>query len=172
MNDHLRRFTKLCAPGETLLIGSREYENGVASRRDWFPFVIGVDIEPGPGVDLVHDIEQPLPDRLGQFRHIDCCSVLEHVERPWLAAANLEAALAPGGTIVLSVPFVWRVHNYPGDYWRISTAAFQVLFPGIAWRERFYVDGKGKRIDRPRGCEFDGAVVMYRCEAVGWGVKE
>ena len=66
-------------PGRVVLeIGSREVNGGI---RDLFvsaPIYVGIDIEPGPGVDVVADgaTYSPLvrPDR------IICCEVLEHAQ--------------------------------------------------------------------------------------------
>jgi len=87
----------------------------------------------GPGVDVVHDIEVPIDSWEGSIDHVMCCSVLEHVRRPWLAAENVQRWMRPGATIQISVPFVWRVHGYPNDYWRFTVEGIKVLFPEVEW---------------------------------------
>lgn len=87
-------------------------------------------MEDGPGVDLVHDMEYPL-DR--KFNSIICCSVLEHCQRPWRMAKNIEDSLESGGCLFVSAPFVWRFHSYPSDYWRLSKEAYPILFPNVEW---------------------------------------
>jgi SAM-dependent methyltransferase len=84
-------------------------------------------------VDFHWDLEQPLPDTAParQFDLIFCLSVMEHVRRPWIACANLEAALKPGGILLWSTPWVHRVHGYPDDYWRFSPSAIRSLLPAI-----------------------------------------
>lgn len=42
----------------------------------------------------------------GPFDTILCLDVLEHLPDPWATAARLEAMLAPGGTLVVSLPNV------------------------------------------------------------------
>lgn len=56
-----------------------------------------------------------------------CEQVLEHVPDPARAVENLRAMLRPGGYLVLSVPFMIRVHNEPSDYWRFTPAGLRLL---------------------------------------------
>ncbi|MBF0358054.1 MAG: class I SAM-dependent methyltransferase [Magnetococcales bacterium] len=82
--------------------------------------LICLDIEPGPGVDLVadaHNLEM-LSDN-----SIDCVvavSALEHMEKPWLVVAELYRVLKPGGIIYLNTPFVFPFHGDPDDFYRFS----------------------------------------------------
>lgn len=160
----------LPAPGRTLIVGSRVID-GKPDRRRYYDDAVGVDLEAGDGVDLVHDLEDPLPDVFGTFAHVECLSVLEHVRRPWLMARSIERALAPGGTLFVSVPFVWRVHNYPGDYWRMTPAALRVLFPNIAWSVLTLAHWKLAKGDRVPSETIDQYPYMARCETYGFGVR-
>lgn len=56
-----------------------------------------------------------------------CEQVIEHVPDPARAMRNLAAMLRPGGHLVLSVPFMVRVHNEPSDYWRFTPAGLRLL---------------------------------------------
>lgn len=152
--------------GKTLLVGSRVYA-GTDDRRKLYRDCVGVDMLDGVGVDIVHDMETPL-DMV--FSHIDCCSVLEHVKRPWLMAKNLMESLESDGTILLSVPFVWRVHGYPDDYWRMTASAIPILFDEIQWDEIAYFGYDGKR-DRANSVNIDGAAWFERTEVFAFGVK-
>lgn len=125
--------------GKTLIVGS-SIKPGRQDRRKLYEDALGLDMEPGDGVDLVHDLEEPLPMRmLGTFSHAECTSVLEHSRRPWLLAKNLEEALVPGGTLYLSAPFVWRQHGYPNDYFRYTDEGIRALFPRIEWEILTYI---------------------------------
>lgn len=125
-HDHVRMRS-----GRTLIVGSHVYP-GREDRRTLYPDVLGVDMVDGPGVDYVLDMEKPLP-KLGWFDHVECLSVLEHSRQPWLMAANIERLLLPGGTLYVAVPFCWRLHAYPSDYWRFTPEGIRALFPGIEW---------------------------------------
>lgn len=103
-----------------------------------FKRAIGVDMEAGEGVDVVHDMERPLPRELGFFEHVMCASVLEHCRRPWKVAKTIEDRLVISGTLYVSVPTVWRFHPYPDDYWRFMRSSLDVLFPHIGWTKVLY----------------------------------
>lgn len=155
--------------GRTLVVGSKIYDEKY-DRRKLYAQAFGVDMLPGDGVDLVHDLESPLPAVCGQFDHVDCVSVLEHVRRPWKMAESLEQCLKDGGTILVCVPFVWRLHSYPSDYWRMTAEALSVLFPKIEWQSRKYlVDGRCR--NRVPGQAWKGGPWLARAELVAFGVK-
>lgn len=133
----IAEFEKLFVPtqGRTLIVGSRVY-GSKEDRRKRYADVIGADMQAGDGCDVVVDLET---DRLdGVFAHIECMSVLEHVRRPWLLCANVEAMMAPGGSIFITVPFVWRVHGYPDDYWRMTISGVKSLFSAVQWKHEAY----------------------------------
>lgn len=133
--DHVRPL-----PGRTLIVGSRVYR-GKEDRRKRYPDCVGIDMQAGEGVDLVQDLELPLP--LGQVRsfdHVECMSVLEHSRKPWLIAANIERMLKVGGTLYVTVPFVWAVHGYPSDYFRFTIAGVRELFPSVEWSAAVYAE--------------------------------
>jgi len=101
--------------------------------------VVGLDEADGRGVDIVCDVAGDCTVLRGeQFGVILCCSVLEHCIRPWRAASNLAHHLLPGGWLYVSVPWIWRYHSYPKDYWRFSAQAIAVLFPTIRWERSAY----------------------------------
>lgn len=54
--------------------------------------------------------------------------VLEHIRYFWLALPELRRVLKPGGTCVLSTRFMYPLHGRPGDYWRYSRYALELLF--------------------------------------------
>jgi SAM-dependent methyltransferase len=120
---------------------SRVYP-GRTDRRRAFADAEGWDALPGDGVDRVIDLEQPLMGTFKLFSHIECVSVLEHSKAPWSLAANLERLLVPTGTLFLAVPFVWRVHAYPSDYWRFTTDGIRLLFPNVKWSALCYAHFK------------------------------
>lgn len=156
--------------GRTLIAGSKLYEGSV-DRRPMYESCFGVDVEEGEGVDLVWDITKPLPESVGTFDHLHCCSLLEHVKEPWLAAENLTKVLVRGGTILFAVPFIWRVHGYPDDYYRFTISAVRALFPTVTWEELTYLDSLGHAVSVPKRIhDRDGRRYMERVEVVGFGV--
>lgn len=88
---------------------------------------VGVDVVPGPGVDFVGGVEAlPLPD--ASFDLVVCTQVLEHVDDPLTAVAELRRVCAPGGRVLASTHGVQAYHPSPGDYWRWTRSGLEKLF--------------------------------------------
>jgi hypothetical protein len=126
--------------GPVVEIGSKDY-GSTSSFRDFYQGheYVGVDMEPGKGVDVVCDLTESagsLP--LRHFSLGICCSVLEHVRRPWDFAIHLDSIIRPGGLLFMSVPWVWRYHAYPDDYFRFSFRGVMELFKNFAWSNIYY----------------------------------
>jgi SAM-dependent methyltransferase len=137
-------FEKLITPkpGRTLIVGSRVYGDK-EDRRKRYPDAVGVDMQAGEGVDIVADMEdERVKFELRKFDHIECMSMLEHCRRPWEVAENIEALLKQRGTLFVTVPFIWRVHGYPDDYWRMTISGVKSLFQSIQWKYEAY-SGRG-----------------------------
>jgi SAM-dependent methyltransferase len=167
-----RRFLRP-AKGRTLIVGSKIFSQR-EDRRQLYPNAVGVDLCDGEGVDAVADCETDALLRLGKFRHVECLSVLEHARRPWLIAANIERVLEPGGSVYISVPAIWRRHDYGGDRWRILPDAVRDLFPAIEWKainiatERELMPENFKKLPSQ---VVDGQTFIARCETFAFGYK-
>ena len=71
------------------------------------------------------DLGRPLPFADGSFDTILLSDVLEHLPDPaacWSEAARL---LAPGGKLILNVPFYYQLHEEPHDYYRYTEFALR-----------------------------------------------
>ena len=150
---YIKKFEKEFT-GPYLEVGSKDYGGGQALRsifknRDTY---IGVDMQEGSGVDVVLNFTQ-------QFREIDaklngarfgtifCMSVMEHCEQPFKMAENLTALLKPGGKICLSVPFSWKFHGFPSDYWRFTPEGVKKLFPNLEFNDADCLASTSKNLE-------------------------
>ena len=79
---------------------------------------LGIDMQPGDGVDLVADIHNLPADFDGRFTGVLCSEVLEHVARPWVALPKLRAAMKPGGWLIVTTLFAFPEHGFPDDFYR------------------------------------------------------
>lgn len=126
--------------GPVLEIGSKDYGN-TTSFRSYFSKseYIGVDKTSGKNVDYQIDLcEKTEPLKTNYFDLAICCSVLEHVSQPWKMAHNISSLLRKEGLIYISVPWVWRYHAYPDDYFRFSVNGVKSLFDNFAWLSAHY----------------------------------
>lgn len=139
---------------DILEVGSRHYADGaVSDLRELIvrsrgtskeePRIVGCDLAPGENVDVVADLTDSMELIAEAFNYrmfdtIFCLSVLEHVPDCVSMARNLSTLLKPGGVIFVSVPFVFRLHEYPVDMWRFTPDAVKFIFPTIDFRELKY----------------------------------
>lgn len=136
--------------------------------------LVRVDIHPGPGVDLVadaHALSQHFAP--GSVDAVISAYVMEHLEAPWLVAAEINKVLRPGGLTMHHVPHAWPLHAAPNDFWRMSDAGlrslfgaatgFEVLQAGMDTPTRMYPpphvrDTRYPSIEMP---VFDGYLIAY-----------
>ncbi|MBI4245270.1 MAG: methyltransferase domain-containing protein [Planctomycetes bacterium] len=146
--------------GPIIEIGSKDYGN-TSSFRDFYTGneYIGTDQEAGKGVDVVIDLMTTIhPLKENYFELGISCSVLEHCSKPWIMADNISRLIKQNGKLYLSIPWVWRYHPYPDDYYRFSYKAIPILFSGFQWGDSYYstnveeeifrIDGGGGSISR------------------------
>ena len=70
--------------------------------------------------DIAADLNKPLPIDSDVADTIVSLSVLEHLYAPQLMLEEAYRILKSGGAIVLQVPWQWRLHEEPHDYFRYT----------------------------------------------------
>ena len=104
------------------------------------------------------DVCLPPPTGLPAFDIIIIEQVLEHVYRPFRAVRTLHAMLRPGGWLIVTAPFLMRVHNTPVDCSRWTPLGLKYLLAegGFsidsietgAWGNRYCARASYRRIPR------------------------
>lgn len=94
---------------------------------DLFPNKVNLDIDPERKPDVVGDARN-LPFQDNEFDNILCLEVLEHINQPQKAIAEMQRVLKPGGKIILTTRFIFPLHDVPGDYFRYTKYGLQELF--------------------------------------------
>jgi SAM-dependent methyltransferase len=93
-----------------------------------------------PDTRYFHGPSLPLAD--AEATTILCTETLEHVRDTVPFLAELRRALAPGGLLILTVPFAARWHYVPQDFWRFTPAALDYVLKAAGFREvRVYARG-------------------------------
>lgn len=90
------------------------------------PDVINLDFYPFPSVDILVDISR-LPFADNSVDAVINEFVLEHIQQPTAAVAEMKRILKPGGLIYISLPFIENFHSSPHDYNRWTKMGLRTL---------------------------------------------
>lgn len=108
------QIPKLTQTGHVLEVGSLNVNGEVRDLFTWADSYTGLDITPGPGVELVADARTWVPDRL--YDVVVSTEALEHIEHWDLVMDTILAACKPGGYIILTCATTGRgPHNQHGS---------------------------------------------------------
>jgi SAM-dependent methyltransferase len=87
-------------------------------------------------IDQYVDLNKKLDIQSSSFDSVLLSDVLEHIAEPRNLLQELARVLRPQGTLVVFVPFLYRIHEEPHDYYRytefalkhlLQTSGFEVL---------------------------------------------
>ncbi len=83
-----------------------------------------------PQIDPTHLVVpgQPLPFDDGSFDAVICLNTLEHIYDAPAVLADLYRVVRPGGAVHVTVPFMFRIHGHPDDYFRATPSWWQETF--------------------------------------------
>ena len=153
MNQFLNGVARAVAetfdlPGPILEVGSFQVQGQeeIADLRGLFPGkeYVGLDRRPGPGVDLIADVES-LPHADGTLGTVIAMNTFEHVPRFWRGFEEVYRVLRPDGALLVSCPFYFHIHDYPNDYWRFTPQSLEMLLAAYPTR---ILGWHGARADR------------------------
>lgn len=93
-------------------------------------------VHPGArAADILADLHD-LPAADASFGFVLCTEVLEHVADPARVLQELARVLRPGGSLLLTVPFVGELHEEPHDHWRFTSHGMKRLLAGAGFDAR------------------------------------
>jgi SAM-dependent methyltransferase len=134
-----RALAGLVLDGEVLDIGGsrKSAYTGFLGGRHRITFA---NIDPAYGADLIFDAQAPWPVEAAAWDAVLMNNLLEHLFDYEAALAEAHRALKPGGRLVLTVPFLFRLHAAPSDYFRFTRFALERIlerrgFEAVAVRE-------------------------------------
>lgn len=120
-------------------LGGRVLELGCGTGWHGIPGFLGVDLDwlllgDYPGRRLLADaLEPPLPG--GAFDAVVALNLLDSCRDPLLLLQQMDALLAPGGTLVLASPFAWDPAITPPAAW-LDAASVQDLLASRGYTGR------------------------------------
>jgi SAM-dependent methyltransferase len=89
--------------------------------------VLAVDVYPYPEVDVVCDLTQTNPFRPAHFDVVALMNVAEHVYDTGALLNAISEMLRPGGSLIVAIPFLVKIHQEPIDYVRYTHYALERL---------------------------------------------
>ncbi len=128
-NEELRRRLGNVIRGVVydLGCGTRPYEKEILAVADRY---IGVDwpnTVHGLHADIVANLNKPLPIDNNVADSVILLQVLEHLCEPRVVLSEAFRILKRGGSIYVTVPFQWWVHEAPHDYFRYTRHGLEHL---------------------------------------------
>ena len=85
-------------------------------------------------LDYESDLSLRLPFKDEEFDTIVLSDVLEHMREPRHLCAEMERVLRAGGKILMNVPFFYRLHAMPDDYFRYTEYGLRWLIEASGLR--------------------------------------
>lgn len=129
VNDKARRrFPVLNGKVLDLGCGTRPFESDILKHASEY---IGVDWSNtlhGLTADIAADLNEPLPIQSESIDHVVSFEVMEHLREPESMLREAFRILKNGGTITVSTPFQWWIHEAPWDYYRYTCFGHQYMF--------------------------------------------
>lgn len=89
--------------------------------------VLAVDVYPYTEVDVVCDLTQTNPFRPAHFDAVVLMNVAEHVYDTGALLNAISDLLKPGGSLIVAIPFLVKIHQEPIDYVRYTHYALEPL---------------------------------------------
>ena len=141
INATVTAFSKTFSPASPVLDIGSYYLPGYerwCDRRPLFPDLeyVGCDIRSGPGVDRIEDAQQ-LTFCDASIGTVILLETLEHLPKPERAIAEVHRVLRDDGLLLLSVPFSYRLHGFPSDYWRFTASGVHEMLGEFPWKSVF-----------------------------------
>lgn len=106
------------APYKQIILGVADSYVGV----DWPKSFHG-----NPNTDVYASLRERLPFRGACADTVVSFQVVEHLPDPNTLLAEAQRILRPGGSLFLTIPFMWLVHEAPFDYCRYTRHGLQHL---------------------------------------------
>jgi hypothetical protein len=152
VQPNVREFVKIVTQvhnfGPVLELGSclLEGQDCDANLRSLFPsgtHYIGVDMNPGRGVDVIAYYDHTYFPTNIEFipRTVIACETFEHCDNPRQAIENVGIIIHSSGVFIFSSPFNFPIHHLP-DRWRITPQCYQEMLEGSGFYAAVYFQGE------------------------------
>lgn len=126
VEKYLRKFTADQCYDSVLVLGAGydPYRKYIHASDNYIRF----DLVRYPGCTDVVGNAESLPFQDMKFDCVILIEVYEHIFQSKDLINEIFRVLTPGGSVVLSVPFMFHNHGDPDDYWRPTSSALVYIF--------------------------------------------
>lgn len=108
--------------------GTAPYKEIILKKADEY---IGVDWENSlhdpANIDVFANLNERLPLEDGYAHTVTSFQVMEHLPEPGHFLSECFRILKSGGRLIITVPFMWHVHEAPHDYYRFTRYGLEYL---------------------------------------------
>lgn len=125
------RYSDL-AQAKVLELGSYDVNGSLRTHTPESTEYVGLDLEAGPGVDIVVEPGKPWPLPDSYFDLVLASSVFEHDPMFWITFLEMVKKTRNGGYIYICAPSNGSIHRYPQDHWRFYPDSGLAL---VRWAE-------------------------------------
>ncbi len=87
-----------------------------------------IDFQPYPDIDVLTNLNLPLPVRSDYFDVVLLSNVLEHIPEPECLLREIYRILTPGGKLIMVTPFIIKIHQAPYDFLRYTNHMYHYMF--------------------------------------------
>jgi len=109
---------------------------------------IGLDMQDGPGVDIVADAKK-IPFDDNHFDIVISTDCYEHIDWPREVTHEIFRVLKPGGVFYLTTVFDFEIHGYPDDFWRFTPNCINLLLNDAGFNVAEFDGAGGQHNKRP-----------------------
>lgn len=99
--------------------------------RSDFPNSVGIDIASFPNADIQASACS-LPFCGEAFDIVLCTEVLEHVDDLHSAISEMHRVLKPSGKLIITVPYIFPLHDMPCDFRRFTAPGLEYMLKGFS----------------------------------------
>lgn len=86
-------------------------------------------------LDVLADLNKPLPVESQSADTVVSLSVLEHLSEPQTMLNEAYRILKPYGNLVLQVPWQWQIHETPHDYFRYTPYGLRYMLEKAGFQD-------------------------------------
>lgn len=122
LREHARGRLLDCGCGDVPYYGVYKAHVSETTCIDW-----GQSAHQCVHLDAEVDLNGALPFADASFDTVLLADVLEHIASPARLLGEIARVLSPGGALIVMVPFLYRVHEEPHDYYRYTQFGLEAL---------------------------------------------